>query len=60
MPITFSNLCSQKYQRLLVNKYFKNNFKHLGKTGALETRAVVLKFISLGKKYLMRFLPTLI
>lgn len=41
MPVTFSNLCSQKYQRLLVNKYFKNNFWHLGETGALETKAVV-------------------
>lgn len=40
MPIIFSNLYNQKYQRLLVNKYFKHNFKHLGKIGALETRAV--------------------
>ena len=40
VPVTFSNLCNQKYQRLLVNKYFKCNFKHLGKTCALETREI--------------------
>lgn len=40
MPVTFSNLCSQKYQSLLVNKYFKYNFKNLGKIVALETRAI--------------------
>lgn len=37
MPVTFSNFCGQIYQRLLVDKYFKCNFKHLD---ALETRAV--------------------
>lgn len=60
MPVTFSNLCYQKYQRLLVNKYFICNFKHLGKTGALETRAVAYKFRSLGKKCPKSFLPTLV
>lgn len=40
MLITFSNLYNKKYQRLLVNKYFKHNFKQLGKIDALETRAV--------------------
>lgn len=39
-PVTFSNFCGQIYQRLLVDKYFKCNFKHLGYIGALETRAV--------------------
>lgn len=45
MPVTFSNLCSQKHQRLLVNKYFKYKFKNLGKIVALETggiRAIIM------------------